>query len=466
MTEAFRAHLEHSGLISPGARVLVGVSGGADSLCLLHLLHACGVDVVAGYLDHQQRPEAADEADMVREFAALRGIPFVAGRADVPQMTRDLGMSLEEAGRHARYAFFRTASRQAECDLIATAHHLDDHVETVLFNLARGTGLAGLAGIPERRENIVRPLLPFSRAEIAAFVQEQGWTVVHDPSNEDLSFSRARIRHRVMPELEAINGEFREAVARLSQIADSENGFLDGMAAAGLETAEIRLNGELWWLAKDCEVCFDRAALRRLPRVLLVRAIRLVAGILGARLDSLQTETIADGLASEPKGSASSDRGAVHVSWDEGRVYFSQSQPVEPFRFPLTLPGDTDSDEFGWTFAADYVMGSDWSGTDRFEGRLDADRAAGGLHLRGSQTGDQIVPVGFAGTKKLADVLRDMGLTKAARSRMPIICDMSGPIWVPGGPVAERVKVTSDTKRQIRIRFGPVNGSAEGAHGP
>jgi tRNA(Ile)-lysidine synthase len=147
-------------------------------------------------------------------------------------------------------------------------------------------------------------------------------------------------------------------------------------------------------------------------------------------------------------------------------VSFSQSQPVEPFRFPLTIPGETDSLEFGWTFTAEVVQGSDRSGSDRCEARVDAERAAGGLHLRGMQPGDQIVPVGFAGTKKVSDILRDLGLTKAARARLPIICDMSGPIWIPGGPVAERVKVTTDTKRQISIRFRPLDESAQRAVGP
>lgn len=466
MTEAFRAHLQQSGLIPPGARVLVGVSGGVDSLCLLHLLHDEGIEVVAAHLNHGQRAEAEDEAEFVRGIAEALGVPFVAGKADVPQMMRDLGMGAEEAGRHARYGFFRSAARQTECHLIATAHHLDDHVETVLFHAVRGSGLAGLAGIPERRENIVRPLLPFSRADLENLAKQRGWTPVNDPSNEDVSFSRARLRHRVMPELEAINSDYRQAIWRLSQIADAENSFLDGMAAAALENAEVRLNGDMWWLSKDCEVCLARAEVMTLPHILQVRAMRLVAGVLGGALDADQSSTLLQGLQRESQGSITSEGGRVHVSWDERHIEFRQAQPIEPFRYPLTVPGETDSLEFGWTFTADIVHGSSWEGAGRFEARLDADRLAGSLHLRGAAAGDQMTPLGFEGRKMLSDILREMGLTQAARVRLPIICDMTGPIWIPGGPIADRAKVTTETLRQMRIRFGPLEPDADRANGP
>jgi tRNA(Ile)-lysidine synthase len=188
MLEQFQEHLRKSGLIPDGSRVLVGYSGGADSTALLHLLHRCGIDVVAAHLHHGQREEAEDELARCQAFAEKLDLPFIAGRADVPRMSREMGMGLEEAGREARYGFFRQAAFGAECDLIATAHTLTDQVETVLLNIVRGTGLRGLTGIPVKRENIVRPLLPFSRDETVSYCKEHGFWTHEDPANTDFAF--------------------------------------------------------------------------------------------------------------------------------------------------------------------------------------------------------------------------------------------------------------------------------------
>jgi tRNA(Ile)-lysidine synthase len=165
MLERFRDHLATSGLVPDGVPILVGYSGGADSTCLVHLLHQVGIPIVAAHLHHGQREEAETELKLCQAFAESLNIPFVSGRADVPRLAQDIRIGLEEAGRNARYGFFQQAAYQTGCDLIATAHTRDDHVETVLFNITRGTGMSGLAGIPERRDSIVRPLLPFTRQE-------------------------------------------------------------------------------------------------------------------------------------------------------------------------------------------------------------------------------------------------------------------------------------------------------------
>ncbi|MEA2553176.1 MAG: tRNA(Ile)-lysidine synthase, partial [Fimbriimonadaceae bacterium] len=187
MLERFRDHLEKTGLIPAGTRVLVGYSGGADSTCLLHLFHALQVDIVAAHLHHGQREEADTEQRLCEAFCTELGIPFVSGRGDVPRLAKDLKIGLEEAGREARYAFFRQAAFQTGCTLVATAHTLSDNVETILLNIARGSGLAGLAGIPEKRENIVRPLMIFAREETRAYCQDHGFWYHDDPANEDLT---------------------------------------------------------------------------------------------------------------------------------------------------------------------------------------------------------------------------------------------------------------------------------------
>lgn len=450
------SHLSRTGLIPPESRVLVGYSGGADSTFLLHAMHACAVDVVAGHLHHGQRKEGDGEMRRCEEFAESLGVPFAGGRADVPKMAKELKIGLEEAGRKARYEFFQRAAIRCRCDLIATAHTRDDHIETVLLNLVRGCGMSGLSGIPERRDNIVRPALIFTRAETRAYCETEALWFHDDPANADPAFSRTRLRLRVLPELRSINASMDDNVARMAEIVGEEDRFLDAAAAAALERCEARLNGDLAFVSADCEVAFDKGLLGHLPPVLLRRALRLAFSALGGELDHAQTVCLAAGLAAESRGSVTAEGGRVVAEWDEERVSVRDLQPCEPFRFSLAVPGETSSTEFGWTFT---VRETDPSAFRRPRNSLsvvfDPDKAAGELHIRTVTDGDAIAPLGMTGKRKISDILSEAGLTATAKRRLPIVCDMAGPIWAPGLCMSDRVKIADGTQRALELRFGP-----------
>lgn len=437
MRDRFARHLSDSGLIPPGARVLLGYSGGADSTCLLHLLAEMGVDVVAAHLHHGMRAEADAEQKLCEATADSLGVPFATGRADVPRLANDRKIGLEEAGRDARYGFFRQAAARLECTLIATAHTRDDQIETVLFRIARGTGLAGLAGIPESRDGIVRPFLPFSRAETRAFCEAQGLWFHDDPANDDLNNARVRVRKEIVPAMRAINAGADSSIVRLAAMADEEDRFLDGAAAAALERAEVRLNGELSFLTRDVELAFDRNTLDHLPPVLLRRAVRLAARALGAELDFDGASAILAG----DKGSLTAEGGDVVLEWDAEMLHGRVLRPTVPFRYPLTLPGETESEEFGWKIVA-FPVESATTAPVRASLAVEVNRAAvkGGLHFRSFAAGDSMRPLGFDGTRKLSDLLGEAGLTPAARARLPIVCDMVGPLWAPGVCLDERAR--------------------------
>ena len=436
MRERLARHLAETGLIPEGSRVLLGYSGGADSTCLLHLLAGLGVDVVAAHLHHGQRAEADTEQKLCQAFAESLGVPFATGRADVPRLAADRRLSMEEAGREARYGFFRQAAARLDCGLVATAHTRDDHVETVLFRIARGTGLAGLAGIPESREGIVRPLLPFSREETRAYCAQHGLWFHDDPANDDLANARVRVRKAILPAMRAINPDADAAVARLAAMADEEDRFLDGAAAAALERAEVRLNGELSFLTRDVEVAFDRRTLDHLPAVLLRRAARLAARALGAELGFDQAAAVLRG----ERGSVTPEGGEVALEWDPEALHGRVLRPTVPFRYPVTLPGETESDEFGWRLAAFPVEGAGTPVRASLSVEIDRAAARGGLHFRGFAPGDTMRPLGFDGTRKLSDLLSEAGLTLAARARLPIVCDLVGPLWAPGVCLDERAR--------------------------
>lgn len=419
--------------------------------------------MVAAHLHHGQREEADKEQALCEAFAVDLGISFLTGRANVPQIAEDMKVGLEEAGRHARYAFFEQARRNSEAHLIATAHTRNDHVETVVMNLTRGSGMSGLAGIPATRGNIVRPLLPFSRDETREYCEEYGLWFHDDPANHDLSFTRARIRHRILPELLALNPSADVTIARTASLIAEEDGFLNGMAAAALERSEYPLNGELAFLSDDVEVAFHLSQLGHLPTVLFRRAIRLAVEAVGGSLDHRQTSAVVEGVSRQESGSVTTEGGGVAVEWNTERIHIRDLQPTIPFRFPLTVPGETSSDEFGWAFYAHEAesMG-ETSKRASLEVELDPAKIRGQLYFRTVQAGDEMKPLGFKGRRKISDLLSEAKLTSAARSRLPIVCDLVGPIWVPGVCLDERMRKESETTGVLRLRFAAL--ATDGRH--
>jgi tRNA(Ile)-lysidine synthase len=224
---------------SPDERSLIGVSGGRDSVALLHQLHAAGFrGLVVCHLDHALRAESAEDARFVERLAAKWGYPCVSERADVAALARKRKQSLETAAREARYAFFARTARARDCPRLFLAHHADDQVETFLFNLFRGSAATGLAGMTPLTDRLIdgiplriaRPMLNMWRVEIDAYIAEHGLAFREDDSNEDRRFMRNRLRHEIIPALEqAFGRDIRRAVWRTAEILRAEDELLDGM---------------------------------------------------------------------------------------------------------------------------------------------------------------------------------------------------------------------------------------------
>jgi tRNA(Ile)-lysidine synthase len=455
--EQFRKHLTSSHLVPVGAKVLVGYSGGADSTCLLHLLKQLEYDVTAAHLHHGQRAEADKEMALCEAFCNEIGVPIISGRADVPRMSIDLKIGIEEAGRMARYNFFDQARGQLGCDYVATAHTKTDHVETVILNLARGTGPHGLTGIPVRRDNIIRPLLPFSRSETLQYCRDNGLWYHDDPGNDNIDFSRVRVRQRILPEFAVLNSNYEDAISRCASILDEEDKFLNGAAAAALEQSEIRLNGELSFLTEDVEMAFSKGHLTSLPPVLFKRAVRLAFQSLGSPIDFDQTEILAKGIL-DSRGSVTADGGDVVAEWDDETVHFRVLRPTEPFRFGILFPGEIESSEFGWKISARVMPPTnETQSRTSFQVEMPMDQVHGDLFFRSCQPGDTMQPLGFEGTRKVSDLLSESKLTPAARVRLPLICDFLGPIWAPGVCFSNRMYRSFECQSVVVLTFEPIN---------
>jgi tRNA(Ile)-lysidine synthase len=225
-------------LIKPGAKVIVALSGGADSVCLLHLLSGLrdklGLSLEACHVNHMLRGEASDrDEDFVRELCSRLGIPLHVRRVDVNSL-RQKHQSLEECAREARYSCFDEIGTNA---LVATAHTADDNTETVLFNLIRGTGLRGLCGIPPVRANFIRPLIETAKSDILAYLEERNVEYITDESNYSDEFTRNNLRLNVIPLLEKINPSLTGAVTKMCAALRYDEEYLHGIAASALESA-------------------------------------------------------------------------------------------------------------------------------------------------------------------------------------------------------------------------------------
>ncbi len=412
---------------------------------------------MAGHLNHGLRPEAEKESELCAAFCEELGVPFAGGKADARAIAQTFRLSIAEAARRARYEFLQQAAHQLDCAVIVTGHTADDHAETILLNLSRGTGLRGAAGIAQQRDNIVRPILAATRAETRAFCTERGLWFHDDPTNFLEDAPRIRIRQQVMPALTAINPRAMEALARFAELAREEDAFLDQAAGSLLQQAERPSEHPLAFLTRDLEIRLDRAFLVAAPAVLRRRALRLLARYLGTELDHEHAESLAAQLVSGEEEAIDLPGGEVRLRLQAEDVLAERIQEEEPFRYPVTLPGETFADAMGWVLTATVTPPDDYQRPARsLDVKIDAKATKGGLHFRSAQTGERMQPLGMDGTKLISDMLRESGLSRHARRRLPLVCDLVGPVWIPGIAIASRVAITPTSREAIHLKFGAI----------
>lgn len=441
-------------LFAPGDRALVAVSGGPDSLSLLHVLWTerearglCGVE--AAHLDHGLRgDESAGEAAWVAAWCAERGIPCHAGLADVAGLARAGKVSKQQAARTARYAFLEEVAARIGAAKIATGHTRDDQVETVLMNVLRGTGLDGLRGIPARRGLFVRPLLDVSRAEIEDYCAANGLEPRRDPSNlSPDAYTRNRLRLELLPLLaHEYNPAVAEALGRLSEIAARDADYLQTQAEAAL--------ADVTWERDIFRLVLDRPALARLHPALLRHVFRkAIVGLRGTG-EGITFEHVEQACqavaAPAPRAfllNLPSPPCTVRVT-DETLTLTLANVPasVADVAVPLPVPGAAALPGTDWIVHASFT-------THPGAVTLNADAISGqALTLRNWRQGDRVDPLGMGGRhKKVSDIFTDAKVPRAERHTIPIVADTAGILWVVGHCVAERVKVTPATVRRLYL---------------
>lgn len=432
--------------IRPGARVLAAVSGGADSVALLYLLkelqRPLRLRLTVAHLNHAIRGRAAAaDALFVKQLARRLRLDCVSGRADVPRLAARRGVSLEMAGRRARYDFFKKTARARNCALVATAHTADDNAETILLMLARGCGLQGLAGIPPLSRTgkitVVRPLLETSRRAIEKYLCARKIHWRDDASNADLSFLRNRVRHELLPFLEKnYNKNIRQVLGRLGDVLRNENECLLEMAGAVYSESRLE-NGRVI----NCAVLAERhPALRR--RVL--RQWLSDRGVKPEVIDYRIINAVDNLLVLSGRNRSVNLAGGATARRSYGRLEIEtpETNPSAGYRLEIKVPGRNVLPGAG--LRVDAGTGPGVCRARAVFGEFPV-RASFSLKKRGRRRifarpwrpGDRMRPYGLDGSKKIQDIFSDAKVPPALRRRLPVFECGKEIIWLPGFRIAE-----------------------------
>lgn len=469
--------VRREGLIRSGDRVLVGVSGGPDSVCLLTLLTELrdsrrlpGLFLHIAHINYGLRgAESLGDEAFVRELGARWGVGVSVERAG---LTSGSGGSLQSRAREIRYAFFARLAREQGLAAVATGHTADDQAETVLLWLIRGAGTGGLAGIPVLREGrIIRPLLGVTRSEVLDYLACRGLSYRSDASNAGRIYRRNRIRHEVMPLLRSFNPRIVQGLAREAEILAA-----DGAVMEELEEDRWR---EVMEEAVSGRVVLNRERLAEQPlglrRRLVRRALAFVRG--NARgLTFRHVDDILDALLEGREGAGLDLPGGVRVACAGERMRFWSGEAEQEREaeqewasgLPLPIPGEVRFWARGPRIAA--VEGR-VEGEESPEGRshvvVDGDQLRGGVVVRAWRPGDWFCPAGMGGKrKKLQDFFVDQKVPRVERSGVPLVVAPAGIVWVVGYRGDERFRAGSSAARPMTLSWRVGVGGASWAGPP
>ena len=417
---------EKQDMLPPGTRVLCAVSGGADSMCLLHLLKnreaELEIQVFAAHYEHGLRgEESLRDCAFVENWCRENGVPCKSAHGDVRAYAREKGMGTEEAARELRYEFLQKTAAELGCARIATAHNAEDNAETLLLNLCRGSGAAGLRGIPPVRGNIIRPLLGCTRAEIEEYLLENRVPHVEDSSNGEDEYSRNLIRHRVTPVLREINPAFSRAALRTSELMRRDEDCLSMMAENFIKE---NFDGKSLPLTKLRAL--HPAVAGRVFRRLCPKTLSL------AQTDSLIKLAAGDGLAF-------ADLPGIRLRREQGRLYFGgEESGALPER--AIIPGTvTRIPEAGLVISARIEEFSEEINSKFKTYLFKCESICGNITCDSRRPGDKIRPAGRNCTKSLKSLFLEAKMTQREKNLTPVIRDEKGVIAVFGLALDRRV---------------------------
>ncbi|MDA8218867.1 MAG: tRNA lysidine(34) synthetase TilS [Dehalococcoidales bacterium] len=486
LEEQVQAFIAHDSGLRRGDLLVVGVSGGPDSVALLHALaksaaHS-GFSLHVAHFNHGLRgDESEEDARFVDRLARAWGLQHSTGFADVKHYGRERGLSTETAAREVRYAFFADLVRRLGAAGVAVGHTADDQVETILLHLLRGTGLAGLRGMPAVQNlrvrgapqwrtlwaadsseeidlRILRPLLQTSRAQVEEYLTEYDLPFRRDRSNAELEYTRNRVRHDLIPLLHRYNPAFERVALRMAGLLTEDYAYLERMA------------GERWpWVARVDEhgVHLDLTALLSLERALRRLVVRQGVTTLVGDASDLTAGHVEDVISLAASGRTGATvnlaRGLLAMR-TYGEIVLTRSgivvEPLPSEGIPISLPGETAVEPGGWVLRANLqARVCEEERWDSWHADFDLDRVGTSLVVRRRRPGDRLRVPGLGGSKKLQDVFVDRKIPRWERDAVPVVSSPDMVLWAVGHVADERAQVTERTERVLCLRFEQKRGA-------
>ncbi len=457
--------LERHDMISSGEHVIVGVSGGADSVALLYALTALSFEqkfkISIAHLNHSARGGESDaDAEFVTDLARKHGFQLFIEKRNVPEERLRLKTSFQEAARNTRLAFLESTLEQCGAHKVALGHTADDQVETVLMNLLRGSGSKGLSGMQPVRGCFIRPLFDCSRADVLKYLQNENIKFRTDSSNLKKDYLRNRIRLDLIPFLEKdYNKNIRKNILQSASILLDEDRLLDQLAGQCFdEIASRQLEGD--------KVGLNRVALSSQPRALrnrvIRRAIQMVKGNL-RKVTAFHVEEVANLFLRPHVGKRISLPDDMEAQCDRVNVWIYKIQEIKNNEFvnpsaqevlELKIPGESFMPGSQITFRTEVTgpVVTDFRSKGSVKATFDFDQTGDQILVRYFQPGDRFLPLGMPGTKKLKKFFNDEKIPREQRSRIPILTTAAGDIiWVYGQRISHPCRVTPATKRVLII---------------
>lgn len=463
LLEKIAASAREEGLWQPGDTVVVAVSGGPDSMALLHMLWRLRepdqLQLAVAHVNHGFRPEESQrEAEAVRQLSLQLGIPCEAASIDMPAYLAKTGKNPQLAARERRYAFLHEVASRYGAARIALAHHADDQAETVLMRILRGTGTGGLAGIHGRRADnnveLIRPLLRIRKADLLAYCARERLPYCEDSSNNKRDYLRNQLRLDVLPMLEQYNAQLVSSLSRLAEITAAEDNW---MAAE----AQKAFAGYV-----DCGPGFaalEVSALQGLHVALQRRLIKLILTYISSKQEIASFEQV-EAIRQAAGGHAASTwaidvGGGIRFSREYGRLRFEQAAAavtagtyayeIEQGMHQLYVA------EAGIRFELDILHGArlQRGALGKQEAFFDPEGVAFPLTIRNRRPGDRLAVIGLNGSRKVQDIFVDAKIPPSQRERLPIVCDAHGALlWIPGIRRSRIALVGDDAAPVLRIR--------------
>ncbi len=445
--------------------VVVGVSGGPDSLCLMDILHHAGYPIVVAHFDHRLRPESDDEAADVRRIAERLKVPFATTAADVKTYAASHAMSIEEAARRLRYGFLFEQAHRFQAQAVAVGHTADDQVESILMHFIRGSGLTGLLGMHYRTVlrsldkdiPIVRPLLDVWRKETRDYCIAHGLQPHLDPSNESFDFLRNRIRHALIPSLETYNPNFRRTVWRMAQSLSADHALLSELVRDGWKNCVLQETDK--WIALDPRrlAKYSPGMQRNLFRraIAILRPEQEVSYAVLERASAMLADARRERIDLTGGLSLIRQDDLLFIAEGEDRLPSDQWPQIPPQTNSLTvsIPGQARLPG-GWKFSAEewHQPALAWEesrkNADPYRVWLDGKDLPGQLELRVRRPGEVFEPLGLQGhSQKISDFFTNVKLPRRARQRWPLLCLREKVVWIPGYRPAESFKLKKTSSR-------------------